>query len=165
MDADILAWRCPWLRYRAIVVSIRSDNKSSNNKFRARITVSLSWITESAWPFFWGCWAALDEATLKKGLAKAVCESNGNGSSEQGKAWLCNFFGIFGHCARAWAYYGMGGRKFREADGHLKWLWIIANLAWVWREWRGGNVVCLHHDRQMCDLLFDDHYYKAEDFS
>jgi len=65
---------------------IDKNNKSSNNKFRARIMDSLGCITESAWPFFMGCPAALDEATMKKGHAKAVCGSNGNGSPEQGRA-------------------------------------------------------------------------------
>ncbi len=63
---------------------IDRNNRSSNNKFRARIIVSLSCITESAGPFFMECTAALDEATMKKALAYAVCGSNGNGSSEQG---------------------------------------------------------------------------------
>ncbi len=33
-----------------------------------------------------GCSAALDEATMKKDQANAVCGSNGNGSSEKGRA-------------------------------------------------------------------------------
>ena len=72
-----------------------------HNKFRACIIVSLSGITRSAPRFYMGRWAALDEATMKKRGAKGVCGSNGNGSFEQGRVWLCNFFGIFGHCARA----------------------------------------------------------------
>ncbi len=47
---------------------------------------SLGCITESACPFRMECSAALDEATMKKGHAKAVCGNNGNGSSEQGRA-------------------------------------------------------------------------------
>ena len=65
---------------------IDRNNKSSNNKFRARIIVSLTCITEFAGPFFMGCPAALDEATMKKRPAKAGCGSNGNGSSEHGRA-------------------------------------------------------------------------------
>ena len=53
-----------------------------HNKSRQCIIVSLSGITGSAPRFFMGRPAALDEATMKKGQAKVVCGSNGNGSSE-----------------------------------------------------------------------------------
>ena len=56
-----------------------------HNKFRACIIVSLSGITKTAWRFFMGRPAALDEATMKKHQAKGVCGSNGNGSFEQGR--------------------------------------------------------------------------------
>jgi hypothetical protein len=55
-----------------------------HNKFRARIIISLSGITRSAWPFFMGRPNALDEANMKKRQAKGVCGSNGNDPSEQG---------------------------------------------------------------------------------
>ena len=68
------------------MMSIDRNNKSSINKFRARIIVSLSCITDFALAFFMGCPAALDGATMKKAQANAVCGSNGNGSNEQGRA-------------------------------------------------------------------------------
>ena len=52
-------------------------------------TIKMLWLLfaeslSSAWPFSMGCPAALDEATMKKGHAKAVFGSNGNGSEQQG---------------------------------------------------------------------------------
>ena len=43
----------------------------------------------SAWPFSMGCPAALDEATMKKRQAEAVCGSNSNGSEQQGQTYVC----------------------------------------------------------------------------
>ena len=53
----------------------RQEQKISIHKFRARIIVSLSCITDFALAFFMGCPAALDGATMKKAHANEYVEA------------------------------------------------------------------------------------------
>ena len=57
------------------MMSIDRNNKISIHKFRARIIVSLSCITDFALAFFMGCPAALDGATMKKAHANEYVEA------------------------------------------------------------------------------------------